>query len=132
MPILKNARWEAVCIYRVNGMSQIDAYHFAGYVRDNGQSTRLFQRPAVRARIAELQQSIVDLVIERRAVSKETLTYEMDENRLFAFEKGNSAAAQTATRDKAKMHGFMRERLEHTGNEGEPLTVTVNLVPAKK
>ena len=110
MPRLKNLRHEAAVGYRLAGLTQVDAYEQAGYKRNRRVASSLFQRPEVKTRLAELQDKVEERIIERRAVTKEMLTDEMDENRDLALEEKQAAAAQTATRDKAKMHGFMTDK----------------------
>ncbi|MGB1214597.1 MAG: hypothetical protein ACPG4X_14630 [Pikeienuella sp.] len=122
MPPLKNTKHELAAVYRFSGHSQTDAYAMAGYSRNSAKASGLFKREDVRARIRELQVETARRVVERRAVTKESLTDEMDENRSAALDLGQPAAAQTATRDKAKMHGLMNEKSVHFHKSVDDMT----------
>lgn len=49
---LKDARQEQACVYRADGLSQVDAYQSAGY-SDSNNASRFFRQPHIRARVKQ-------------------------------------------------------------------------------
>lgn len=47
----------------------------------------------------------------------------MAQNRAFAQHLDNPSAAQSASRDRAKVAGLLKETLEHTGKDGAAIVV---------
>lgn len=85
------------------------------------EACKLRANPKVAQRQAELQAESR----ERTMVTIETITKELDENRLKANNLGQVPAMNTATIAKAKIHGVMVDRVEHTGAKGGPIkTIT--------
>jgi phage terminase small subunit len=84
------------------------------------ESSRLLANPKVSARVAELHEAAKQLTL----VSVESLTLELEEARQLAMadEKGASAAV-AAVMGKAKLHGLLIEKNEHTGKGGAPIEV---------
>lgn len=75
MPALENVQWEKFAQEIVKGASQRDAYRAAGYATKSdaaadASASRLLSTAKVKARIAELQQKVETLTIEKIAVSK--------------------------------------------------------------
>jgi phage terminase small subunit len=123
MPPLKNARHELAALYRVAGHSQIDAYEKAGYSRKSHHAcSKLFARDDVRARLRELQDEMAERVVEWRTVTLENLTEDMLANRRLAVELRQLSVAQTASRDLARMHGFMNEKSVHYHKSVDDMT----------
>ena len=58
MPPLNNARHERFAQLLLQGENATDAHEQAGYVRDDGNATRLRANAKVQARLAELQGEI--------------------------------------------------------------------------
>ena len=120
MPILKNARHETFAQGLAKGNSATDAYAEAGYKGDRTAASRLSTNVNIVDRVKELQSEGA----ERTLVSIESLTDELEEARRLAMadEKGASAAV-AAVMGKAKLHGLLVEKNEHTGKNGGPIEV---------
>jgi phage terminase small subunit len=102
-----------------------EAYRTAYVVKPNTkpetiwqESSRLLANPKVSARVKELQAEAKLLTM----VTVESLTNELEEARRLAMadEKGASAAV-AAVMGKAKLHGLLVEKNEHTGKNGGPI-----------
>ncbi len=120
MPILKNTRHETFAQGLAKGKSATDAYAEAGYKGDRTAASRLSTNVNIVGRVKELQSEGA----ERTLVSIESLTVELEEARRLAMadEKGASAAV-AAVMGKAKLHGLLIEKNEHTGKNGGPIEV---------
>lgn len=118
MPVLKNARHEAFAQGLAKGKTSDEAYADAGFKPNRGNATRLKANESVSDRVKELQAQGA----ERALVSIESLTEELEEARRLAMadEKGASAAV-AAVMGKAKLHGLLVEKNEHTGKNGGPI-----------
>lgn len=71
-------------------------------------------------------------IIERHKITVDDLIKELDENRLAALsaETVQSSAATAATMAKAKLLGFDKQVIEHTGKDGSPIHLqTYNMTP---
>ena len=73
----------------------------------------LLKRSDIQARVAAIR----EVLAKRVLVTVESLTEELDEARKLAIEKGIPAAAISATAAKAKLHGFMVEKIEQTSTQ---------------
>lgn len=104
--------------------TQVDAY-IDGYelphsddkeVRRNRsrECSTILAKPHVRNRYNELKEQVT----ERSIVTKESITAELDENRLVAKTAEQAAAMNQATIAKAKMWGVMTDRVDHTSSDG--------------
>lgn len=120
MPVLKNPRHEKFAQAVVEGKSAAEAYADAGFKPQRQNAARLMSNDDVVARVKELQAEGA----ERTLVSIESLTNELEEARRLAMadEKGASAAV-AAVMGKAKLHGLLIEKNEHTGKGGAPIEV---------
>ncbi|MHC1549408.1 terminase small subunit [Phyllobacterium sp. K27] len=118
MPVLKNARHEKFAQCLAKGKSATDAYAEAGYKGGRKAASNLWTNVDIVARVKELQSAGA----ERTLVSIESLTDELEEARRLAMadEKGASAAV-AAVMGKAKLHGLLIEKNEHTGKNGGPI-----------
>lgn len=88
----------------------------------NKRASELLANGEVTGRVAELQSQAT----ERTMVTVESLTLELEEARMKAMadEKGASAAV-SAVMGKAKLHGLLVEKAEHSGPGGKPIeTIT--------
>jgi phage terminase small subunit len=120
MPVLKKARHERFAQAIAKGKSATEAYAEAGYRGDRTAASRLSTYVNVVARVKELQSEGA----ERALVSIESLTTELEAARQLAMadEKGASAAV-AAVMGKAKLHGLLIDKNEHTGKGGAPIEV---------
>ncbi|MDR6632358.1 hypothetical protein J2X72_001142 [Phyllobacterium sp. 1468] len=118
MPVLKNARHEKFAQARFEGKTTDESYAAAGFKPHRGNASRLSANENIVARVTELQSQSA----ERAAVTVESLTDELEEARQLAMadEKGASAAV-AAVMGKAKLHGLLIEKNEHTGKNGGPI-----------
>lgn len=114
---LKNARHEKFAQERAKGKSVDEAYSLAGFKPHRGNAHRLSTNESVRARVAELQHRAA----EKAVVTANDIAAQLDEDRAFAKEKGQAAAAVSATLGKAKVLGLLPDRHEHTGRNGAPI-----------
>ena len=76
------------------------------------EASILFNLPHVTVRVIELQA----IHAERHNVTVDTITAELEENRELAIEEKQSAAATAATMGKAKIHGLVTDKKEHSGS----------------
>lgn len=104
---LTNSKHELAAVYRFSGSGVHEAYLKAGFKGNDSQSTKLFKRKDVQARITELREEFQKRVFDDLIVTKESITKEMTENRDFARKQKNPGAMNTATKDKATLHGLM-------------------------
>jgi phage terminase small subunit len=118
MPVLKNARHEKFAQALAKGKTADEAYVEAGFKPNRGNATRLKANENISDRVKELQSEGA----ERTLVSIASLTDELEEARRLAMadEKGASAAV-AAVMGKAKLHGLLIEKNEHTGKGGAPI-----------
>lgn len=120
MPLLNNARHEKFAQAVAKGKSATEGYAEAGFKPQRQNAARLMTNDVIVARVKELQAEGA----ERTLVSIESLTNELEEARRLAMsdEKGASAAV-AAVMGKAKLHGLLIEKNEHTGKGGAPIEV---------
>ena len=72
----------------------------------------LFQNPKVAARVAELQEEHR----KHHDITVESITEELEEARSSALQNKQSSAAVNASMGKAKIHGLVTEKYDHTVN----------------
>lgn len=58
---------------------------------------------------------------KRHDVTVDSLTVELDEARIAALKSDQNSAAVGATMGKAKLHGLINDKHEHTGKDGGPI-----------
>jgi hypothetical protein len=119
MPALKNTRHEFFCHQIIEaarfGRTQGQAYSRAGFKADGAaaeaNASRLLRNANIRARLAELGAPAA----RRARATVDTLAAQLDE--VFAGASGDKqwGAAGSAAALKAKLLGFMREKLEVGG-----------------
>jgi len=114
---LKNARHERFAQLRAKGKSVDAAHAEAGFSPNRGNAARLNANESIAARVAELQAKAA----EKAVITAADIARQLDEDREFARENKQSAAAVSATLGKAKLLGLMPERHEHTGKNGGPI-----------
>jgi phage terminase small subunit len=109
MPVLKNPRWERLAQELAQNKTATEAMQLAGY-SDPRNSTRLTKKDVIRRRIEELQSRGA----ERAEVSVTSLLLELEDARSKATDNNQLAAATTAIMGKAKLAGFLRDKIEVT------------------
>jgi hypothetical protein len=109
MPVLKNPRWERLAQELAQNKTATEAMQLAGY-SDPRNSTRLTKKDVIRRRIEELQSRGA----ERAEVSVTSLLLELEDARSKAADNNQLAAATTAIIGKAKLAGFLRDKVEIT------------------
>lgn len=105
---LKNGKHEKFAQALAKGTAQGPAYAEAGYKRDDGAASRLSKNIKVQARVAELQSRAAEKVEFTIA----DMARQLDEDREFARECETPAAAVAASMGKAKVLGFLKDKLE--------------------
>ena len=100
--------------YFVQKGSGPDAYELAFNVREGtkrstirAEASKLLADPAISQRIAELREK----VRKRHNLTMDDILAELDENRDLALREKQSAAATQATMGKAKVGGFMIDKV---------------------
>ena len=108
---LKNHRQETLAQAFVATGNKTEAYRQAGYSQNcsdrtiTGNVMRLFRTPQVLNRVAELQAAQAKL----HAVTIESLTADLREDRALAYSVKNPSAAVAAVMGMAKLHGFDKQ-----------------------
>jgi phage terminase small subunit len=113
---------ENFCLTYVETGNASEAYRKAGYspgmsdATVNEAASRLLKHSKVIARLEELRKPI----IERHKITVDDLIAELDENRLAALqaETVQSSAATAATMAKAKLLGYMTDKVDLTSSDG--------------
>lgn len=115
---------EAFCLAYIETGNASEAYRRA-YDADgmkpgsiNVNASKLLTNAKVALRVAELQSAHA----ERHKFTVDDMVRQLDEDRKFARELATPAAAISASMGKAKLLGFLTEKVEHSGE------VTVNKV----
>ena len=103
--------------YIVNSGNKSEAYRAAYNAENmsmeavNVEACRLFKNPNVALRVLELQESHR----ERHNVTVDSITTELNEAKDLANKEKQPAAMTTAIMSKAKLHGLLTDKYEHTG-----------------
>jgi hypothetical protein len=118
---LKNTRHERYCQAILKGKTQAAAYKVAGYRPHKTNPDRLAARPDIIARIAELKEKTA----ERAVITAADIARQLDEDREFAREMKQAAAAVSASLGKAKVLGLVVNRIG--GPDGGPLALQFDL-----
>lgn len=77
----------------------------------NREAAKLTDNPKIATRLAELQSAHV----ERHNFTIDDMVKQLDEDRRFAREMVAAAAAIAASMGKAKVMGFLTDKVEHSG-----------------
>lgn len=120
MPVLSNQRHELFAQALYKGATQTDAYLEAGYIGDRTAASRLSTNVNIKQRVAELQAAAA----ERATITVHDIVDQLDEDRAFARKLEAPAPAIQATMGKAKVLGFLTDKVEHTGKDGGPIEVS--------
>lgn len=93
------------------------------------EASTLKEPPHVSTRIKILQEEHV----KRHAVTVDSLTKELEEARQLALHTTvlQPSAAVAATMGKAKIHGMLIDKSEHTGKDGKDLNAVVTVTVAE-
>jgi hypothetical protein len=118
---LKNTRHERYCQAILKGKTQPVAYKLAGYNPHKRNSERLAARPDIIARIAELKEKTA----EKAVITAADIARQLDEDRAFARQCKQAAAAVSASIGKAKVLGLVVNRIG--GPDGGPLSLEFDL-----
>lgn len=103
---LKNARHEKFAQELAKGKSQEDAYRSAGYSGDRTAACRLATNVNVTARLGQLKERAA----EKAVVTAADIAAQLDEDRAFARDLKQAAAAVSASMGKAKVLGLLEEK----------------------
>jgi phage terminase small subunit len=117
MPVLANPKHELFAQELAKGRTQVQAYEKAGYKPSDSNSTKLAGRPEVQARVAE----ITGRGAIRAEITVAAILEELEEARSLAKKIDQPAPMVSASMGKAKLAGFLTERVEHTGKDGGPI-----------
>ena len=117
MPILDNSRHEIFAQELAKGATADEAYQLAGYSENRGNATRLKANERVLKRVAELKEQAA----VRARKSMDDILKQLDDDRQFAREKEAPSAAIQATMGQAKILGYDKQLIEHTGKDGGPI-----------
>jgi phage terminase small subunit len=105
---LRNVRWERFVQALFEGQNATEAYATAGFVKDDGNATRLRANPKVQERLAELQAAVA----AKTQVTVESICKELDEANAVAKERGQASAMVSASALRAKLAGLMVDKVE--------------------
>ncbi len=117
--MLTNPRHERFAQELAKGKTQIEAYELAGYEPNESHASRLVRNGKVSARVDEL----LAQAAERAVITVHDIVDQLDEDRTFARSLEAPGPAITATMGKAKVLGFLTEKVEHTGKDGGPMEI---------
>jgi len=117
MPILENSRHEIFAQELAKGAKKTEAYLTAGYKGDKTAASRLSTNVNVQRRVAELK---ADAAVRARK-SMDDILEQLDDDRQFAREMEAPSAAIQATMGQAKILGYDKQLIEHTGKDGGPI-----------
>ena len=110
---LKNHQWETAAQVFMQTGNKTEAFRQAGYSTNSteqvitGNVQRLFRREPVLKRVAELQAEQAKL----HAVTIESLTADLREDRALAYAVKNPSAAVSAVMGMARLHGLDKQVL---------------------
>jgi len=112
-----------------------EAYRQAYDVSDSTKPESVWQEASrvladlkVSSRVIGLQEE----ARERHSVTIDSLTLELNENRKLAKNEKQSAAMTAATMGKAKLHGLLSDKVEHSNPDGSLRPKIVELVCPSK
>jgi phage terminase small subunit len=98
------------------------AYDAAGSkpITANRRAKELLDNGKIAARVRELQQ----MHLQRHIVTVDTITSELEEARSLAMQSKQPSAAVSAALGKAKLHGLIVDKNEHTGKDGGAIVIS--------
>ena len=108
--MLPNHKHEMFAQLLYQGEMVEDAYVEAGYRHNNGNAYRLKGQDSIQQRINQLaEQARI-----KAGVTANSLSRELDAVRIAAFRAGQYGVAATAIMGKAKLHGLLTDKVEHS------------------
>lgn len=117
---LKNARQERFAQELAKGSTADAAYIAAGFKANRHNASRLNTNETVRARLDELKARAA----EKAVVTAADIASQLDEDRAFARELNQAAAAVSASMGKAKVLGLLEDRSKvDITTAGRPLSL---------
>jgi hypothetical protein len=105
---LRNVRWERFVQALFEGQNITSAYATAGYVRDDGNATRLRNRPAIQERLVELQEAAA----KEAKITVASLLDELEEARKRADSLDQLSTVVKAVSEKARISGLLVQKIE--------------------
>ncbi|MEY4839015.1 MAG: hypothetical protein RLZZ475_2874 [Pseudomonadota bacterium] len=99
----------------------------AGQMKDatvNRKAKELMDNGKITARLDELRAALV----ERHQATMDDIATMLREDREFARKCETPAAAVSATMGLAKLYGYLRDKVEHTGKDGKELPAATPVV----
>jgi phage terminase small subunit len=117
MPVLDNARHERFAQELAKGKTADEAYSLAGFSANRGNAVRLKANESVSARVIELKAAAADDTI----CTIRDIATQLDEDRQFAKECEAPSACVAATMGKAKVLGFLTDKVRLTDKDGDDL-----------
>lgn len=114
MPILINPRHERLAQLLAQGKTATDAHEEAGYKRNDGNAAAMAKKPAIKARVMEINGSAAI----KAEVTVMSLIAEAEAARILAMALDQPSAAVAAIREKGVLSGKRVEKSEH-GEPGE-------------
>lgn len=125
---LTNEKHELFAQHLAKGELQKVAYAKAGYRGDEAAASKLADKPAVRARVAE----ILSRAAAKAEITVADIARQLDEDRDFAREMESPAAMVSATMGKAKVLGLIIEKTktEITNPDGSLRPTVIRIVAA--
>lgn len=117
MPILSNPKHELFAQGLAKGKTADEAYKLAGYAASRSNAAVLRTNQNILDRVSELQ----GLAAKRTLVTIESLTEELDTVRSNAASVNQHSVVLGAIMGKAKLHGLLVDKKEHTGKGGGPI-----------
>ena len=92
----------------MRGLNTTAAYEAAGFVKDDGNATRLRNQPAVQERVLELQEAAA----KENKITIESICAELDAATAVAASRGQASAMVSASALRAKISGLMVDKVE--------------------
>jgi hypothetical protein len=126
MPVLPNSRHEKFAQALAQGKTADEAYVEAGFKANRGNAATLKAKQNISDRTAEIKERMAERVIERVAVTVQSLTDELEEARALALAEKQSSAAVSAVMGKAKLHGLLIDKRRLEGPNGGPVQIDLN------
>lgn len=108
---LKNERHERMAQELAKGTPQFEAYRAAGFRGTKQVASEVAARTELQFRVAEL----LERGARRAEVTIADIARQLDEDREFAKRCEQAGAAVSATMGKAKLFGFLRDKVDLSG-----------------
>ena len=125
-PVTLTVKQEKFCTAFIETGNASEAYrraYDAGNMKPetiNRKAKELTDNGKIAARVEKLQAAHQ----KRHEVTVDTISTALDEDRILAHKVGQAGAAVSASMGKAKLHGLVTDKQEHTGKNGGPIELT--------